>query len=113
MRLSSIGRGATHLALGARCAAEASSAMGAAGIGIGIGIADGDGAGGGLGTDGGCMAWAGAGAARLPSICAGVEAVGGDGCAVAGSTVARELSLFGSVGSCEQALSSKASARRL
>ncbi|WP_258072702.1 hypothetical protein [Xanthomonas arboricola] len=87
--------------------------MDAAGIGIGIGIADGDGAGGGLGTDGGCMGWAGAGAARLPSICAVVEAVGGDGCAVAGSTVARELSLFGSVGSCEQALSSKASARRL
>ncbi|WP_228912271.1 hypothetical protein [Xanthomonas arboricola] len=86
------------------------------GIGIGIGIADGDGAGGGLGTDGGCMGWAGTGAARLPSICAGVEAVDGDGCAVAGSTVARELSLFGSVGSvgsCEQALSSKASARRL
>ncbi|MBB2803863.1 hypothetical protein [Xanthomonas arboricola] len=89
--------------------------MGAAGIGIGIGIgiAGGDGAGAGLGTDGGCMGWAGTGAARLPSICAGVEAVGGNGCAVAGSTVARELSLFGSVGSCEQALSSKASARRL
>ncbi|MBB3796149.1 hypothetical protein FHY17_000345 [Xanthomonas arboricola] len=81
--------------------------------GIGIGIADGEGAGGGLGTDGGCMGWAGTGAARLPSICAGVEAVDGDGCAVAGSTVAGELSLFGSVGSCEQALSSKASARRL
>ncbi|WP_374057806.1 hypothetical protein ABQ039_014240 [Xanthomonas sp. WHRI 6108] len=89
--------------------------MGAAGIGIGIsiGIADGDGAGAGLGTDGGCMGWARAGAARLPSICAGVEAVDGDGCAVAGSTVVRELSLFGWVGSCEQALSSKASARRL
>ncbi|MBB4730360.1 hypothetical protein [Xanthomonas arboricola] len=81
--------------------------------GIGIGIADGDGAGAGLGTDGGCMGWAGTGAARLPSICAGIEAVDGDGCAVAGSTVARELSLSGSVGSCEQALSSKASARRL
>ncbi|WOB50183.1 hypothetical protein NYR97_01810 [Xanthomonas hydrangeae] len=94
--------------------------MGAAGIGIGIGDASADGdtdgndnIGGGLGTAGCCMGYAWTGAARLPSICGVVEAVGCDGRAVAGSVAVRELSLFGSVGSCEQALSSRASARRL
>ncbi|CAD7714908.1 hypothetical protein LMG31884_13620 [Xanthomonas hydrangeae] len=92
--------------------------MGGAGIAIGDGIADGDtdgndDTGGGLDARGCCMGYAWTGAERLPSICGVVEAVGCDGCAVAGSAVVRDLSLFGSVGSCEQALSSRASARRL
>ncbi|WP_255171836.1 hypothetical protein [Xanthomonas hortorum] len=49
----------------------------------------------------------------MPSVWGVVDALGCDGCAVAGGAVVRELSLFGSVGSCEQALSSRASARRL